>query len=696
MLPAHTCAARAHTFDPDYQDLPTVERERLRVLIGVMESLERAPKVGEALRMASEAYAHLGKGFSEERLRKHLSLWKREHDWRNLVDKSRVKSLGIKARQEARVRHPDFIAYCRMLAEQNTRSSNAAYGELLRRWAAGVAIPVFGTWRDHFLRRHPGHALPERCPLAMGDLPEGWSKRNFLHLLPNKRALAHARRGYMAAAELSNFVARDMSRLRPMELLTVDDFRLDVLCKITTARVVDGRRFEAGIYPVVGLAVMDVATRKVLAMGFKPAMKDDDGKRVAITRADMAFLFASVIAARGLPTEYPLTILTENASAAFTQDMIARLATTFGDRIRVEHTGLWRDALHKGGWYETGGKPYQKGWIEAHFSLMHNRLAALPGQMGARYDLAPGDLAGKVRYAERMLKEARATGDDRAAGALRLPFLEFDALQRIVQAESDLMNLRTDHRLQGFDRVIEWRLPGASEWMSEHETAHLSREQLLSLEANPRMESPEERWQKLCRTTRFAAVPAQALAPLMSEPRTLRPTRGAIRFQHQGESYIFHSADLADELFDEDKKYVAHWCEADAGMCYLYRPESGAYITAVPAQERVSPLDRMGAARVLEQVARANHRRIGDYRERHAEAGDKLVADREHNALTLIKAGIRNRLTGEEHPDEQDAETAPRPAKTRGTRPAPTRRVLDDGPSAIATAEAPTQPRRQL
>lgn len=117
-------------------------------------------------------------------------------------------------------------------------------------------------------------------------------------------------------------------------------------------------------------------------------------------------------------------------------------------------------AVIEGGFHDTGGKPWLKGWIESFFNLMHNVAAGLlPGQIGATYDRSHPEHAQKLRLTERLIgngpRDARLS-DDQLASAV-VPFAKADELCDTYLKIFQFIKERTDHELRGFDRVIEWR-----------------------------------------------------------------------------------------------------------------------------------------------------------------------------------------------------------------------------------------------
>ena len=129
-------------------------------------------------------------------------------------------------------------------------------------------------------------------------------------------------------------------------------------------------------------------------------------------------------------------------------------------------------AVLEHGFKDTGGKPWLKGWIESFFNLMHNVAGFLDGQKGSIEMLnAPADLKQKLQYTERLIgtgpKDARLS-DEQLAKA-KVPFLSPEELTDAYIQIFQWIEERTDHSMEGFNRVVEWQgfrqaMIGGAEW----------------------------------------------------------------------------------------------------------------------------------------------------------------------------------------------------------------------------------------
>lgn len=680
--------------DPRFQRLPVEERTRISTLLKLFAGFDTAKRRGAAIR---EAAAHFGGryGFSEERLRKLHTAWVNAgRDWTSMINGNKVKDASLKQPEE-------FCQFVCATVENNRRKAAPAFRKIHAMWHAGERIPGYGTWKEWYAREHPGHPLPVRCP----RVPSGWTMRNLSEIVRkrlSKAARALASQGFAAATPLMPTVIRNTRELGAMHLVTLDDFRLDFRVFVAERMTLDGILYLPGIYDCVGVAALDVGSRRIDRIALKPRAKgtDEDGDTtaVAITRADTASLIGLMVAENGLPTDKPMTLLIENASASLTAEHKEALEMHFTGRVQVRHTGLFRDALAAHGWYEGGGKPWSKGWIESFFSLLWNELAATKGYQGASYDRKPGALAHQLKEANALIKAAMRL-DERLLHRLRFEFVTMEEAHMFVQRAVDILNARTWHNIADLDVVHEFRIGDMDTPRPLDDLRKLPVAAQKAATILKRRESPDERWHKLCAKQPREAVPPELIAPLMSEPREVRPDRGAIRFQKDGVKQVFFDGEADPELFMDGAKWLAHWSPLHAPeSVFLFHPETKAFVAAVARFDAVNPLDVESCHRAAAHTKRAFNRLVGDHRERHAGDSERIAADRNHNAMVMMRAGIRNRLTGEEHAGETGGsyDETPAPMTSRKRRPPADRRVLDDGPAPMPEPAAPAKPRREL
>lgn len=525
----------------------------------------------------------------------------------------------------------EFVQEVRRCIEANARSTRSALSDLKSRWAAGESIPGYGTWREYWRATRPLDDVPERYPF--GFIPEGWSESNLYTKQSSRAERMLKRRGMAAARRYLPSVTRDLSDLRPLELIVIDDFELDFMVEAFNPET---KRWQ--ICRCAGLLAIDAATRRKLAVGLKPRFKDDDGKRLGLTRSDVQMLLYSVFSTHGLPDGYGCTILCENAAAAITGDFELALELLLG--VQVARTGLITDRTLRNGFKQAGGKPWEKGMIESLFNLVHNTAAALPGQKGASYELKPADLEAKVLYAEKLLNTEGLPPE--AAEQLRTPFLRFDAALTALERIFAAIENRRDHRCQGFLEVHHYRLPGSAQLLPEGaaELTLATAEQLQRAEILPLRESPVERWERLRAQVHMRPVAGHLLACLLLTPKKVTLRNHKLTFSHAGEGYTYFDAASPVLKQPEGSELLAYFDPARPQTLHV-TDLRGQYLGQVQRRGYRAAINDPAA--IAEEAAAVSHlikSLVAGLRERHGAEDAQLVGMREHNARILEQHGL--------------------------------------------------------
>lgn len=591
------------------------QRQRIAVLLQMFDAIRSSPEgvVATCHRLALE---HPGRGFSAANLKTLYYAYKKTKDWRVLVPQWRGSS-AVPA---------DFVEFFRRRVEQNKRENpaRAVMMQIKAEWAQGESIPGYGTWREYYATTFPERDTPDRYPF--GFFPRGWSQSNLYTKQSTKAERALARRGFSAAKAYLHHVIRDTRTLRPMELITIDDFETDI---IVQARNPNTGRFE--ICTCTGLLALDVATRCRVGFGLKPRFKHEDGRKMAITRADVQGLLFDIFSTHGLPQGYGVTILCENAAAAITDDVAQMLQTLLG--VQVARTGLIADKVLANGFVERGGKPWEKGWIESLFNLAWNHAGAFAGQKGARYQLEPGDHAAKLLYAEKLLNTEGLTQDQVAQ--LQTGFWLFDDAITAYTRVFDFLEQRTHHTMQGFEELYDYRLPDGSGCLTLAQAQQLDRDTLLACTPLPRKESPRERWARLTQGLSWVRVQEHALALLLLTPKKVKLQNLRLTFTHLGEGYTFADADSPVMRLPEGTDLLGYLDPSAPNVLHVTYLH-GRYIGAVRRRGAVDIRDRAALAEEQGEITRLITKHVlAPVRARHEDENKALLAMRESNAAKL-------------------------------------------------------------
>lgn len=594
----------------DFSELKPREQARIKVLLACFEEMEAGSVVTTSNVLAFKL-RHLA-GFSAPNLRKHYYAW-RERGWKAL---RRHYDNGKDPVPE------EFKAYFRALAEQNGRSVRQAMELLYRRWAAGEHIPGYGTWAEWYMTTYQDRDLPRVCP----EMPEGWLKSNLYAIAPTRAQRSLKTRGIAAAKAHLPSLVRDTSNLLPLQLVTIDDFEVDQLCFYH-----DPVKKVRAICRMSGILAMDVATRRVLGLILKPRLEDEAGRTKSITRAEVRLLLYGILRDYGVP-RHGMTILAENAAAAVTAETEMTFSNLFGGKIAVTRTTMIADKVITNGFIERGGKPWLKGWIESGFNLMHNIAATLPGQKGASYVTKPGDLEEKRRIAERLIGTGPqdANLSDEQLARARLPFKSPGELCDAYLQIFAIMENRTNHKMVGFEKVIEWRLNDGDIWRDWESLATVTEAEQLQAQIRDRLQSPRERWSALWPKVECDAIEAHVLMMLLLTPKRATLKGHHLTFTHNSQGFTFlvkPDSPIAQErngaevlcYFDPANAEHAHVCRLDGrplgevkrlGKVDIANPEActdaerqlAELYGSVLASVRARPLHQLENARAAEDA----------------------------------------------------------------------------------------------
>ncbi len=613
--------------------LPEREKQYIRTLLAVFARFDNARFIKSEAREMARQLKPLGRGHSAKRLiDRYREFRSRGRDARCLVRKWKNGRQG---------QPEEFIKFWQWLAGQNKRDdgTSGAWRRLIHEyWAAGEHVPGYGTWQSWFIKTFPNKAMPKHCPTSTIDLPPGWSYANALRYLPKKSVVKAMRQGFKAAHDHQKHLQRDRSRLLPLQLVAIDDFWLDQMFYSTTLG--HGKAFRS-----VGIMARDVATGCIVGWFIKPRTEDEFGKKQGIKQTEVKALLRLILEGQGLPP-YPITFLVENAAASISQQTEAMLHANFGDRIKIERTGVYNDLLLKSGFPEKGGKPWEKSWVESYIRLIHTTAGHLPGQTGNRYDNAPGNLPQVVKYTERLLQHPELERED--LQKLRLPLLSFEDGYRIYSGILDLLEQRTDHKMQGFDKVTVWRREPGDPWQPESEMFQLTPEQAVQAEIVTRLESSAERWQRLCPPRgQWTEVPDNMLWYLMPEERPGRIANGKVvvhdkRIGHRPVEYWQEGSRLLRE--NEGRKVLVHYTpdEPDRIVLTTTGPvEQRRSLGILPRDNAVDLLDREAIVKAAGAIHRDRLADIRTVREICKEEDERLSRDKQFNQYVIEQAKER-------------------------------------------------------
>lgn len=555
------------------------------------------------------------------------------HDWRMFI-----KSY-TNGRPDSALSNKAFVAFVRSLFAETTRSDasvNAVYHRILDLWYAGKPVPGYGTIFEWCATHH--RPVPSGSVRRPADRPSGWSARNISRMLPRSRAVrALVQKGEHAAhSHWGDQLLRDRSKLRPFELIALDDVRFDIKVLL---------KLPNGTYqPVYPLAIfaIDVATGLILAkavVGQYTRYRDMDGgplgTKRGIQQADTAFLLSCMLEQYGVPADWPMHILAENAAASLSEADKQLFTSMLG--IQFETTGLVHRKLTASGFMEQGGMPWSKGWIEAFFRGMHTRINHLKGTTGNRYDNTNGSHEALVRHTMRLISTAQEKRIP--VSELSLPLYQLDEFHAILDEYITRLNNRVEHRLQGFCKVVECELqpghflrvdaPGAADIIP------------AGASISHRMESPTERFVRLMSGHTMRSVPRDYLFTLRMDRRVITVRNEQVSWidtDISSDPLIFRDEASREALraYNSGKKALIGFLSSDRSQVHLFTNDNKHQYVASPSiVRRIDIADEHAILKRAGEVDRSRNLDRAYAAELLAPRDAEYAAMREHNARVL-------------------------------------------------------------
>lgn len=350
----------------------------------------------------------------------------------------------VNSRVEVKLGIPDeLIAEIKSQAvKMGAEHMSSVYDHFVKEWYAGREVPGLGVRQN----RAP-------FPFAMKQL------RKFF---PPTAARIWGARGTAAAVrEALPWIHSTTASLRPLELVTLDDTRIDLIAT-------DDRN-PSRLVELKSYWVMDVASRKIVAFTVVPGQ---------IGKEDVFPMLCRMLRGTGLPIGYAMHIIFERGSVACAPATETLLRSIWPGRIEVHRTGMDGGRDPVSGFHESKcGHFMGKSWIESFMRTLAFTLENLPGQRGRNFRLQPQALGNKGRdHTTGALKYDKGSAMHQAAltGFAQMTLdwhgngdsarLKHNALRpvswviRSITEAIELYNSRTDHRREGF-AIIEESTP---------------------------------------------------------------------------------------------------------------------------------------------------------------------------------------------------------------------------------------------
>jgi len=612
-----------------FDSFPREVRMEIREALAAIKSLHEADDKAAACTAAALSLQHRS-GYSEKSLQRKLALYKKGNkkhgigDWRLLLNHTTYPEKLIRLPE-------DFVSYWQGLCQENQRKSKPAHRKLVRNWHAGQSIPGYGTWRDWFIAHHEHAQVPTECP---PDLPRGWSYENLMRYEPAALEMKLARYGIAKAREDLPAIIRTRDGLRPMEYVVLDDWRSDF-------------RVHAGVpTPCMlnGVLAMDVACAMPLRFGLRPALPRDDGSNAGIQRADTKATVAQMLLKFGYPLDYKCTLIVERGTATISIEDAAAIEELTNGQVRVTYTSMISGSVF-GFADRPVGNSLGKAWLESYFNLVHNEAAALPGQMGAQYTLQPACLDDQVAHARALVKAGQFL-PPALRNQVRIPFMSLDEALQSHEIIFRWHRNRTEHDLEAFADVLEYRTQDMEQWRPADELAGAPPAVLDRIQTRTRKESPLERWARLVQGVKFRKLSMACMPRLLEDHRWVVCDKpGEIALQVDNKRRVWR--DRNNPALQQGARFLAYFDRNDMGFLHLTTGDQR-YVASLPEAKAIRHGDVAALqAEIREKQAHLN-RHIDAVRKRnpdgfkdHAEALDANIAIFEKaQALELVSSPV--------------------------------------------------------
>ena len=644
-LTAHSYLELIPTAERDlFFRLPFAAQEEVKLRLPMLAEIAAGSSVRGA---ASEIVERIGvrEGCTVKRLTSLYAEFERL-GWRACVNKARwghllKNSSDIELHEDAQRRQ--FLDFIGGFFQQNQRKNKPGYRKFIRHWQAGGEVPGYGTWPTYWAAR--GHAHLNACPHT---LPPGWTYTNLQALAkPTKVELALARKGTSAALALLPPIPATRDGLRPLEFVTFDDMdRDELLCVPGYANPVR----------LLQLGNRDMACAYWLRVGVRPQLPNeaDPAKKQRLRLSDMKMLEAVTLMDFGYPRDYVSHHVIEHGTATLlSQDASALYQVTNG------HVVVCFSQMEGGlvlAWDERGkGNSRAKAGHESDHNRWHNEAADLPGQVGKDRDHSPAQNLIMTREAVALAQLQAAFTPD-AQRRFKMPFACLEEVIANTYEILDRLNTREDHRLEGFNRIIQWRLKGELDWRTEEELllwlAKIGKDfkavqDLVDVNPNPRLETPAERWRRLCTGVVFVKPPFSAIRLFLDDHVNVKVENGSIKFRKENIQFQYWPERLEDALpdFADVRKQYLGWFVPGAMDYLILTSEDGAYL-GTWKRMKLSRLDPEALTAAIQHKTSLLKQAIATVRRRDLLLPDSRMVNREAdldvNLRILADAGILN------------------------------------------------------
>ncbi len=447
--------------------------------------------------------------------------------------------------------------------------------------------------------------------------PRGWSEANLMRNLPNKFELKVARQGRSAAASERRLVYTTRANLWVGSHYLFDDMWHDHMVNVLDQRRT-GRPLE--------FHALDLFSANKFAWGIRVRTENADGRMEGLKEADMRFLLAAVLGTNGYSVR-GTELVVEHGTAAIRSDLEALISDETEGLVTVARSGMEgaAAAAHQYAGRSKGNFRF-KAALESLGNLIHNEMAALPGQVGMDVDLRPEGVHGLLKRNDALMVAISQLAPERAE-MLRWPILTIQQFQNIAGEIYARINARTDHDLEGWDL----------NYLPERHTGLMHRM------------SPAEVWKSGARQLRKFRPEAIALLLLRDNGTEQMIRSGMFQITNgeiSGDVLRFDASVLKDR-----EKYLTVLNPYDPSAIYAFDAR-GRFAAACPRIFSVDRNNLEAVHRACGAAAKAEALALAPFRARHQQEARQKASDMRHNVRVLDPKQHTSRL-----PSSDDLDT---------------------------------------
>lgn len=628
---------------PSRGDLPLAERERVSLLEMSCERIERTP-YNDIVRMFEVCGGEVG--CSPATMKRKYYAWRNAGKrWEVLANQSMLYRKAFRAG----IKHPGFQAFFCELVAASQRKTRPAVRKLYRIW-------------DNRSEQIPGY---ENFP-GWPNRPAGWSEKNLNRILRERRLeIQVVREGTFAIQPLMDQVLTTRVGSQAGQYYVFDDNKIDAL-------VACGNQ----VVTPLQLVCQDVATGKIVSWGMMPRLKrknpkPGEGKHMGLNERYMRMFVAGVLANIGFNEDTGVTFIVEHGTAAIRGPFEEVLTRLYKGKVKIRRSGMVQkeQVIFHG----TGKGNFKfKAGLESTFNLTANEWSQhLPSPTG--HDRTEPEWLAGLRDTElKLLKDQEAleiTDPVRAAALLHFMPTFQQVAQDIAWRVYDLINSRTDHELEGYEKMglvtVEVRLSEELPWqdiskLDKEDAAYLlarSGRDPHTLQKVRRL-SPAEAWDRMTavQAPLRKATQAEVIEMLFadcSRPAKVMGSYIHVKRKEMGAEVLHYPSTIVDmkghevRLYHGQKVYVMDNV-FDSGSLYI-ADKDGRVLGKSTLQQRVALHDEAAIRKALGTKKKRNAQAMQESKVIQAKRTEDILRTKIYNHAVLNGAP----LSLEDHVDVQ-------------------------------------------